>query len=69
MVVIQDSLVTVLVANVGKAGEAAAIHVAEDVLILTPIVTLVSWGRPIRAEDAGQEDCMVMLRDDHRLAE
>lgn len=69
MVVIQDSLVTVLVTNVGEASEPAPVHVAEDVLILAPIVTLVGRGGPVWAEDAGQEDCMVMLRDDHRLTE
>jgi hypothetical protein len=69
MVVIQDSLVTVIVTNVGKAGEAAAVHVGKYVLILAPEVTLVSRDGPIWAEDAGQEDCRVMLRNYHRLAE
>jgi hypothetical protein len=42
MVVVEDPLVTVFVTDVSDSSQSATVHVSENVLILTPHVTLVT---------------------------
>jgi hypothetical protein len=42
MVIIEDPLVTVFVADVSGSSQFATVHVAKNVLILAPFVTLVT---------------------------
>jgi hypothetical protein len=42
MVVIEDPLVTVFVADVSGSSEFATVHVPKNVLVLAPLVTLVT---------------------------
>jgi len=42
MVVIEDPLVTVFVADVSGSSQFATVHVPENVLVLAPLVTLVT---------------------------
>ena len=54
MVVIQNSLVTILVTDVSETSEPAAVHVAKDMLILTLAVTFVYRNWAIKAKDSGE---------------
>lgn len=54
MVVIQNSLVTVLVTDVSETSEPATVHVAKDMFILTLAVTFVDRNWAIKAKDSGE---------------
>lgn len=67
MVVIEDPLVTVFVANVGHSSQFATVHVPKNVLILAPLVTLVTGDWPFCVKNSGQENHIAGLSN-HRFA-
>ena len=64
MVVIQNSLVTVLVTDVSETSEPATVHVAKDMFILTLAVTFVDRNWAIKAKDSGEINNIGRSRQD-----
>lgn len=54
VVVVEDPLVTVFVADVRGPGQFATVHVAKDVLVLAILVTLVTRDWPFCVKNTGQ---------------
>jgi len=67
MVVIEDPLVTVFVADVSGSSEFATVHVPKNVLVLAPLVTLVTRVWPFCVKDCRQENHIAGLSN-HRFA-
>jgi hypothetical protein len=64
MVVIQNSLVTVLVTYVSETSEVAAVHVSKDMFILTLAVTFVDRNWAIEAKNSGEINKIGRSRQD-----
>lgn len=67
MVIIEDPLVTVFVADVSGSSQFAMVHVPKYVLILAPFVTLVTRVWPFCVKNGGQENHIAGLSN-HRFA-
>lgn len=67
VVVIEDPLVAVFVTDVRHPSQFATVHVAKDVLILAPLVTLVTGNLPFSVKNSGQENHVAGLSN-HRFA-